>query len=249
MATFRQFHRWHPAPLKRIQLVGFPRSANTYLAQWCGHSRLPLVATHHHWEYELQARLLAAGVTTYVLIRDPAAVIPSCMVWNTYHGSTLEEEVQNVDGHFDLWRQFHDHALNRLVTRGARVVCFERIVDRSVTVLFKADGFHLRSRWSKDRYEKRQRRHLHEQAADPTTNLGSAFTGRAKPELEVPPDICATYNLLKTKADQMLVDARKRTEPTIRKFARVVAGHLGGLNRSDRGDRLPSWVGRENRTA
>jgi hypothetical protein len=222
MATFRRLHHWHPAPLKRLQLVGFPRSANTYLAQWCGQSRLPLVATHHHWDYELQDRLLAAGVTTYVLVREPAAVIASCMVWNTYHGSSLEEEVKNVNGHYDLWRQFHHHALDRLVSRGARVVCFEYIVDRSVAVLLKADGFRLRSRWSKERYEQRQRTHLREQAADPATNLGSAFTGLAKPELDVPPDICATYKLLKSEAEQMLLDARKRTEATIRKLARAV---------------------------
>lgn len=226
MALFGIRTRSTRIPPKRLQLVGFPRSANTFLAQWCQYSRLPLVATHHHWDYELQSRLLAEGVTTYVLLRDPAAVITSCMIWNSYHGSTLEQEVKNVEGHFELWRQFHDHAVRRLLPRGARVVTFETIVDRSVTVVLKADGFRLRRRWSKERYEQGQRIHLREHAEDPATNLGSAFTGQAKPELNVPADICATYALLREKAQQSLAHARQRTEPALRKLTRLVAGRI-----------------------
>lgn len=206
---------------KGLQLVGFPRSANTYLTMWCQISELPLLASHHHWDYALQDRLLATGVTTYVLIRDPAAVIASCMVWNSHHGSTMKRELNNTEGHFDLWRQFHDHALRRLVARGARVVRFEHIVDRSVAVLLNADGYRLCWRWSKRRYLRYQRKHLRKRALDPTTHLGGAFTGQAKPKLDIPPDICATYQLLAERADARLA-ASVHALPLVRKVTRFV---------------------------
>ncbi len=97
---------------KYLQIVGFPRSGNTYLARWSEFSELNLKASHHHFDYNRQAKLLSDGVITYVIIREPAASIASCMVWNSKHGFDLQMEVNNPGNHFNKWRQMHNHVFN-----------------------------------------------------------------------------------------------------------------------------------------
>jgi hypothetical protein len=213
----------------RLQLVGYPRSGNTYLAAWCLSSSLERVS-HQHWDYQQQRNLLAEGVATYVLIRDPADAVASWMAadrgtahtWRQKLGRSVQDRLDSwamrylgrrstsllkwerplLERRLDLWRQFYAHAQQRLLPAGARVVAFERIVDHSVARVLEADGFALTESWSKEQFEQRQRDQLPLMGLNAEDNLGSAFTGRLKPTIAIPEDITATYESFKSIAEE-----------------------------------------------